>query len=198
MKKNFLLAAVTLGAASLANTLLSAPVKAAFVDVPIQVEVPEIIYIQTYQSLTFKPNSSEFFGVPQNTVGNFTSDGSVDTPLPDPGTLTATSGTIQTGDVLVYKIWGTSTGTNNQIEHSVAYNGSGILYLNGDTSSSNQITISVISPTSAQSAAAPGLDTSEDPILGNVQFGFNFANALASGTYSPPAGEALRITATGI
>ncbi|AFY44635.1 hypothetical protein [Nostoc sp. PCC 7107] len=198
MKKNFLLAAFTLGAASLANTLLSAPVKAAFVDVPINVEVPEIIYIQTYQSLTFRPNSSEFFGVPQTTTGNFTSDGSVDTPLPDPGNLNATAGTITTGDVLVYRIWGTSTGANNQIEHSVAYNGSGLLYLNGDTSSSNQINISIVSPTSAQSAAAPGLDTTLDPILGNVQFAFNFANATASGTYSPPTGEALRITATGI
>jgi len=198
MKKNFLLAAFTLGTTSLASTLLSAPARAAFVDVPIKVEVPEIIYIQTYKSLTFKPSSSEFFASPQTIDGNFTSDGMVDQPLPTPESIETTTGSINTGDVLVYKIWGTSNGDGNQISHSVAYEGSGTLYLDGDTSSENNITISIISPTAAQTADAPGLDTTADAIEGKVQFGFNFANAKASGTYSAPAGEALRITATGI
>lgn len=196
MKKNFLLAAFTLGTTSLASTLLSAPARAAFVDVPIKVEVPEIIYIQTYKSLTFKPNSSEFFGVQPDVDASFDSAGTVSTPLPDPGTLTPTTGTITTGDVLVYRIWGTTT--SNQISHNVTYEGSGTLYLDGDTSSLNNIGINIISPTGAQTAAAPGLDTTEAPIEGKVQFGFDFANAKASGTYSAPTGEALRITATGI
>ncbi|MBE9207910.1 hypothetical protein IQ244_15535 [Nostoc sp. LEGE 06077] len=201
MKKNFFLAAFTLGAVSLANTLLSAPARAVSVDVPLQVEVPEVIYIQTYKSLTFRPTSAEYLGsaAPVNdTDGFFSSDGTI-TTLPAPnGTLTPTTGDITTGDILIYRIWGTSTGGNGQIQHSVEFNGgtTGTLYLGGDTASSSNVgvTISALGGT----ATAPGLDvTNATPIEGSVAFTFNFANASSAGTYSNP-NEYLTITATGI
>ncbi|MBD2495532.1 hypothetical protein [Nostoc sp. FACHB-280] len=200
MKKNFLLAAFTLGATSLASTLLSAPVRAqTFVNVPINVVVPDTIYIQTYKSLTFKPSSTEFLGIPQNIDGNFTSDGNVDQLLPDPASITTTKGIIKTNDILVYRIWGTG-GAGSKIEHSVTYTGN-TLYKDGDTSSPNTIGISVASPAGAIQSEAPGLDPANPvkPIIeGNVQFQFDFSSANASGTYSAPPGEALKITATGI
>ncbi|ALF52712.1 hypothetical protein ACX27_07365 [Nostoc piscinale CENA21] len=200
MKKNFLLAAFTLGAASLANTLFSAPVRALDVEVKLQVEVPEVIYIQTYESLTFRPTSEEYLGsaAPVNdTVGFFSSDGTI-TPLPDPsGDLTPTTGDITTGNILVYRIWGTSSGTGGQIQHSVEINGgnTGTLYLDGDTTSAANVgvTINALGGT----ATAPGLNTSADPIEGSIAFTFNFANASSAGTYSNP-NQPLTITATGI
>ncbi|MCC5639626.1 hypothetical protein LC593_28135 [Nostoc sp. CHAB 5844] len=200
MKKNFLLAAFTLATASLTSSLLSAPAKAVSVDVPIKVEVPEVIYIQTYKSLTFRPTSSEYLGAaaPVNdTDGIFSSDGTI-TPLPPPsGNLTPTTGNIPTGDILVYRIWGTSTGANGQINHTVTYNGgnSGTLYFGGDTNSTDTVGITISA--NPQPQTAPGLDTSAAPIEGKVAFTFNFASATKAGTYSNP-GQFLTITATGI
>jgi len=113
--------------------------------------------------------------------------------------LTTNKGKITTADVLVYRIWGTG-GATNKIEHSVTYTGTtSKLYHNGDTASANTIGIAIVSPAGKVTSDAPGLDTTATPAIdGKVMFEFDFASANASGTYSAPLGDALRITATGI
>jgi hypothetical protein len=195
MKKNFFAAALALGTATLASALLSAPAKAQVsATVPITVDIEPIVYLETYQSLNFKPSLADLStgaaaaGTPIQTVAgivDFTT-GAVNNALAEGATVTGFTPSKSVNNVLVYKVWGIG-GTNGTIAHSAAYTGN--LVKNASTIG---LTVAPNAATPTSPTPAPGLDYA-GAIPGALDFTFNFTGIKESGTHS---GGTLTITAT--
>jgi hypothetical protein len=193
MKKNFLVAALTLATATLASALLSAPAKAqvppATANVPITVEVPPIVYLETYASLNFIPTLADLSNpgalptpTQVGTVNNFTTP-VVNDPLNGGGTITFTPNKTLTG-LIVYKVWGLG-GPNGNIVHGATYAGN-------LTKGTNGSTIGVTLANNSTTSPAPGLNYNQ-AINGTLDMTFNFTDVKESGTHT---GGSLTITAT--
>ncbi|MBE9006626.1 hypothetical protein IQ259_16525 [Fortiea sp. LEGE XX443] len=189
MKKNFFAAALALSTATLASALLSAPAKAQTATVPITVEVPDIIYLETYTDLNFTPTIGDLStGTPGSpiqteagTVSDFTTP-VVNNALNGGGAITFNSNKTLTG-LIVYKVWGIG-GPNGNIAHEAAYSGA-------LTKGASTIDLTV-TPAGVQSTPAPGLDYA-NAIEGTLDFDFDFTGVTESGSH---AGGTLTITAT--
>jgi hypothetical protein len=190
MRKNFFVAALTLGTATLASVLLSSPAKAQTADVeatvPITVEIPNIVFLETYDKLNFIASIADLSGSTSDTIsageGEVTISTSAITPtLPTTNSVTFTSSKIVSG-VPVYKIWGIG-GATGKITHDVSTTGS-------LTKGTSVVGLSVTD--NLADDAAPGLDYSK-ALLGTIDFEFNFSGVKESGTHS---GMSLVITAT--
>lgn len=196
MKKNFFAAVLALGTATLASTLLSAPAKAQVqANVPITVEIEPIVYLETYQSLTFKPSLADLStgaaaaGTPiQNVAGevNFTT-GVVNNLLTQGTTVTGFTPEKPVNNVLVYKVWGIGGGTGT-IAHGATYNGNNLT----KNTSTITLTVAANANTPTSPTTAPGLDYT-NAIPGALDFNFNFTGVKESGTHT---GGTLTITAT--
>lgn len=191
MKKNFFAAALALGTATLASALLSAPAKAqTTADVDITVDVPDIVYLETYTSLNFTPTLADLSsGDPTapiqtvaGTVDNFTTP-VVKDPLNGGGSVTFSPNKTLTG-LIVYKVWGIG-GPNGNIAHGATYAGTLGKGTNGST-------IGLTLANNSNTTPAPGLDYTK-AINGTVDFTFDFTNVKESGSH---AGGTLTITAT--
>lgn len=196
MKKNFFVAVLAMGAATVASISLSAPAKAAQAEVDIQVEIPDVVFLETFDTITFRPTLSELTGVTDiNTT--FSAGNTEVTGLTSP-TLSPTLGNVNSPsltnanktyeDVLVYKFWGLG-GDNGNIRHTVTYN-------NADLTKGNNSVIDVVSVTGNDSTGsavtAPGLDYN-NAIEQTLDFTFNFTGVKESGIHT---GGVLTITAT--
>ncbi|MBD2446738.1 hypothetical protein H6G76_06065 [Nostoc sp. FACHB-152] len=196
MKKNLFLAAFSLSTAALASALLSTPAKAVDYGVKIEVVVPDVVFLETYDTITFKPTIADLTG--GNTSGTFTSaktdvTGDLASPtisqslggITGPG-LTSTNKTYE--NVPVYRFWGLGGGTG-KIRHKISYNGNDLTKgINGST-----VTVSVTGNNATGIADdAPGLDYAE-AIEKTLNFTFNFAGVQESGLHT---GGVLTITAT--
>lgn len=191
MKKILTLASI-LGIATLANSTFSAPAKAVEADVTINVNVPETIYIQTYDSITYDANNFTA-GSNVEKIGDLTvkSDGTtVGNALSQPDDLSFNTGTVTTAEVPAYRVWGIG-GANGKLKAQVEYTGT---ELKKDTS---VVGIKLTSPASTE-ATAQGLDPTKPSIEGKVQFEFDLSKATQPGLHTPGDGEALKITATAL
>ncbi|HEY9799842.1 MAG TPA: hypothetical protein V6D25_05735 [Leptolyngbyaceae cyanobacterium] len=202
MNKKFFLAALTVGTAALASTFSSAPAKAADVsaDVEIQVDVPEVVFLQTYETLTFKPTIEELTGKIEIDNPLLVEEGEValgETSEVDPkldsgdATPTLLSDSISK-EVLVYKVWGLG-GTQGNIKHTATYESVvedklTLKNAEGTITSSVGVTVTDVE----ESVAAPGLDYAE-AIEGNVNFTFDFTETRQSGLHT---GGTLTVEAT--
>lgn len=189
MKKNFFVSAITLGAATLASTLLSAPAKAQVsTTVPITVNIPDIIYLETYTSLTFTPDVTDLTtgsDVTQTVAGtNDFASSNITSPL-NGGSAIVFNDTKELNDVIVYKTWGIG-GDTGQINHSAAYTGS---LIKGSAGSTVGLTVAA---SAGKVTAAPGLDYA-NALEGKLDFDFDFTDVKESGSHT---GGILTITAT--
>jgi hypothetical protein len=190
MKKNFFVAALTLSTVTLASGLLSAPAKAQTADVeatiPITVEIPEIVFLETYDSLNFTASIGDLSGSSSDVIsagnGEVTISSSSITPaLPTTSTLTFTNSKTVSG-IPVYKIWGLG-GATGKITHTVDTTGT-------LTKGASTVGLSVTDNLTADTA--PGLDYA-DALVGTLDFEFDFTLVTESGSHS---GMDLVITAT--
>lgn len=193
MKKNFFVAALTLGTATLASILLSAPAKAqttptadVTATVPITVEIPDIVFLEVYDTLKFTASIADLSDSTSDTIsagdGEVTISTSAITPaLPTTNNLTFTSSKI-ISQIPVYKIWGLG-GTNGKITHTVSTTGS----LTKGTS-----VVGLTVSDNLTDDAAPGLNYAQ-ALIGTLDFDFDFSNVKESGNHS---GMSLVITAT--
>lgn len=198
MKKILTLASI-LGIATLANSIFSVPAKAIDADVTINVDVPEIVYLQTYDSITYKIDSTDLFSEATNPEKNggviVKKDGSFDATntgevlgTPD---FTADDAKVTTSDFLAYRVWGIG-GTNGTLKADTSYNGT---ELKKDTS---VIGITLKSATSTGEVAAKGLDPATPTIEGKVSFEFDFKGVTQAGLHEPKDGGVLKITASAL
>ncbi|MBU7581784.1 MAG: hypothetical protein KAF91_02535 [Nostoc sp. TH1S01] len=209
MKKNFFLAAFTLSAVSLASTLLSVPAntqaaETVSTDVQINLVIPSFVFLQTYQSLTFKPtladitNTSDPISVIKTQNGVISSSTSATTTtiepsLSDPNNSSGSYKTdIPYNDVLVYKVWGTPE-DGKYIYHQVTVKEKTLTKEGGTSTDTIEMEVT---GTDAQHSSAVQI-TSDHPIYdnakdGKLNFNFKLGSNVKSGTYS---GGTITITA---
>ncbi|MCC5662997.1 hypothetical protein LC653_03360 [Nostoc sp. CHAB 5784] len=198
MKKILVLAGI-LGITTVSSSLFSAPAKAVVADVPINVDVPEIVYLQTYESITYQLDAadlSDAFSAANNpekvAAVTVKKDGTIDAgdPLTAPE-FTTPNAKVTTADFLAYQVWGIG-GATGKLKAVVDYDGT---ELKNGTST---VGIKLTSPTADVEADAKGLDPATPTIKGNVSFEFDLKGATKAGLHSPTGTEALKITATAI
>lgn len=190
MKKILTLTSI-LGIATLSSSIFSAPATAVEADVTVNVNVPETIYIQTYDSITY---NVDIFQAGENveTVGELTvkSDGTTTGAQLSQPDLSLNDGIVTSPEITAYKVWGIG-GTNGKLKADIEYTG---------TELKNGTSVVGIKLTSAATtqATAQGLDPTKPSIEGNVQFEFDLKNVTQAGLHTPGEGEALKITATAL
>jgi hypothetical protein len=200
MKKIISLLALSISA--LASGLFSTSAYAAPVtsDVQINVSVPDIVFLTTYDKITFNLNATDLTtatinsgtnGVLDKTAGSGTVAGvaSPVSPLLTPAAST-TATNITYPQVILYKTWGLGDSTKtSQIQHGISTVTSSTL--TGGTGS----TINMISPTAAlNNIAPPGLDPG-GAIDGKFDFTFDLSNVKNSGTHT---GGVVTVSAEGV
>ncbi|MBD2344523.1 hypothetical protein [Anabaena subtropica] len=194
MKKIYSLASLTLGTVALVSNFFSAPAKAVTADVEIQANVPEIIFLETYETLTYNVLPADLApgytnGVIQTgNIGTFGTDGTVDNALNGGASATVAGGIVTiTNPVTLYKTWGiTSTG---EIKHGIGAADGAVISL--DSTSGNSVVS--FTPTLAEATnPAPGLDYG-NALTGDVSFEFDFSATTESGLHT---GGTITVTAT--
>ncbi|WP_414752769.1 hypothetical protein [Anabaena sp. CCY 9910] len=192
MKKIYSLASLTLGTVALVSNFFSAPVKAATADVDIQANVPEIIFLETYDTLTYDVQPTDLApgytnGVIQTVNGTFDAAGTVDNALNGGASATVANGIVTiTNPITLYKTWGiTSTGN---IVHGIANSGTAVAL---DSTSGNS-TVSFTPTLASSTDSAPGLDYA-NALTGDVSFSFDFSATTESGLHT---GGIITVTAT--
>ncbi|QSJ17191.1 hypothetical protein JYQ62_37075 [Nostoc sp. UHCC 0702] len=189
MKKILTLASI-LGIATLANSIFSAPAKAQVsAEVTINVDVPPVVYLQTYEAITYKIDP--FTGGNVEKVGgvNVSSDGNPDLELPEPN-LSLNTGTVASPEFLAYRVWGIN-GVDGKLKAEVKYTGT---KLEKDTS---EVGIKLTSAASTEQTAL-GLDPANPTIQGKVQFEFDLSKVTQAGLHEPKDGGVLKITASAL
>jgi hypothetical protein len=190
MKKNFFVAAITLGAATLASTLLSAPANAQAADVeatiPITVDIPEIVFLETYDSLNFTPSIADLSSNGTGIISAGDGEVNITNSTVSPG-LTGSASLVfndskEVNNVPVYKIWGLG-GATGKISHDVSTTG---------TLTKGASTVGLTVTDNLTDDTAPGLDYA-DALVGTLNFEFDFTDVTESGSH---AGMDLIITAT--
>ncbi|ABA22769.1 hypothetical protein Ava_3161 [Trichormus variabilis ATCC 29413] len=192
MKKIYSLASLTLGTVALVSNFFSAPAKAATADVDIQANVPEIIFLETYDTLTYDVQPTDLApgytnGVIQTVNGTFDAAGTVDNALNGGASATVANGIVTiTNPITLYKTWGiTSTGN---IVHGIANSGTAVAL---DSTSGNS-TVSFTPTLASSTDSAPGLDYA-NALTGDVSFEFDFSATTESGLHT---GGTITVTAT--
>jgi len=203
MKKIIYWAALALGTTALINGLLSTSAYAAAVtsDVQIEVKVPDIVFLTTYDKITFNLEAADLTDATVTSGSVLDKTAGSGTVAPGPTTvtpaLTATAGTLKTtktySDVVLYKTWGLGAVTG-QIEHGITAVTSNTLTSTGTGPVS---TITMSSPIISSPLAkddAPGIDPTA-AIDGTFDFTFDFIDVKRSGVHT---GGLVTVSAAGI
>lgn len=193
MKKIYSLASLTLGTVALVSNFFSAPAKAVDADVEIRANVPEVIFLETYDTLTYDVQPTDLApgytnGVIQTVNGTFDAAGTVDNPLNGGASATVAGGIVTIPNpITLYKTWGI-TSTGNIVHGIGAANGTAITL---DSTSGNS-TVSVTPTLTPSTDLAPGLDYA-NALTGDVSFVFDFSATTESGLHD---GGIITVTAT--
>lgn len=198
MKKIIFWAALALGTTALINGLLSTSAYAVPVtsNVQIEVNVPDIVFLQTYDKITFNLEAADLTSatsfLDDTTPGSSAAGSTSVAPLLTPGASTAVT-TKTYPNVLLYKTWGLGAVTG-QIQHGITAV-TDTLTLTGGTGPVSTITMTspVSSPTLAKDDA-PGIDPT-GAIDGTFDFTFDFAGVKRSGIHT---GGVVTVSAAGI
>lgn len=195
MKNNVLAIIVAAGTAVVGSSLFSVPAHAltATQDVGVQINVPEVLYLRTFQTVSLNITVDELAGVaPGTNLANArsgydptTSDGTttIDHTSPFAG---VTAGTISKSISQLYAVWSNNA---NGVTVNVTTPTTNLTSTNpGSTATA---TISNIADTGTDPNTAVGLDT---PLVGGATFDVDLSTATEAGTYT---GGIIRVTATG-
>ncbi|MEA5573896.1 hypothetical protein [Calothrix sp. UHCC 0171] len=200
MKRIISLAALILGASVSVNGLLSTAAHAAPVesDVEISVEVPPVVFLQTYDSITFNLDVADLTtatvtndGVLDDaTVGTVAAGATTVTPALPPVTSTVVNGGNKVySNVLLYRTWGLG-GVAGNISHDAV--------VDNDTldlgTSSITLSLAKNASTPASPTSAPGI-SGTGAIEGSVDFTFDLNAVRASGLHT---GGVVRVSAEGV
>ncbi len=199
MKKIFSLVSLTAGVIASVNGLFSAPAYAAPVtsEVEIEVNVPDIVFLQTYDKITFDLGADDLTTatnfVDDATVGSVAAGTNAVTPALPAQPVTTTGKTTKTySNVLLYRTWGLGS-TNGQIEHGITTVNDTLTLIGSGGSTS---TITMTSPVATNPLTqdnATGVDGT--PIEVPVDFTFDLSGVTLSGTHT---GASVTVSAEGI
>lgn len=203
MKKFFSLASLAVGVIASTSGLFSKPAHAAPAavtsNVEIEVNVPDIVFLQTYDRITFYLGVDDLTTATAAQLKDDTTAGSVAansnsvTPnLPaQPTTTTGKTTKTYTG-VLLYRTWGLGASTG-QIEHGITAV-SNALTLTGGAGPTSTITMtSPVVTNPLTKSDAPGIDGNAIEVP--VDFTFDLTNVKRSGLHT---GGSVTVSAQGI
>ena len=198
MKKIIFLA--TLGVSALVNGLFLTSAYAAPVtsDVQVEVSVPDIVFLQTYEKITFNLEAADLTTataanlVDNTTVGSVVAGATAVSPDLVPAASTAKT-TKSYPSVVLYKTWGLGA-TDGQIQHGIS-SVTNTLTLSSGTGPTSTITMTspvVSSPLTKTNA--PGIDPG-GAIDGTFDFTFDLNGVKRSGTH---IGGVVQVSAEGV
>ncbi|BAZ37204.1 hypothetical protein NIES4101_31250 [Calothrix sp. NIES-4101] len=201
MKRIISLAALILGASVSVNGLLSTAAHAAPVesDVQISVEVPPVVFLQTYDSITFNLDVADLTtatvtngGVLDDaTVGTVAAGSTTVTPaLPPVASTVVNGGNKVYSNVLLYRTWGLGGAAGN-ISHDAVVDTATLAL---GTSSTIGLSLTKSAGTPPSPTAAPGI-SGTTPIEGSVDFTFDLNAVRASGLHT---GGVVTVSAEGV
>ncbi|YAF96359.1 MAG: hypothetical protein AB3A66_01325 [Nodularia sp. CChRGM 3473] len=185
MKNKFLAIFAAAGIAAVGSTLFSAPAHAQLgpidQDVNVEIDVPEVLYLRTFETISLGITEDELAGgAAVTTAGlgqDFDATGTTDgTTLIDQTSPFAglTGGVITKTVDELYAVWSNSPRAGG-VTIALTVSGNTLTAAGGATA-----TITSAVPT-VPSAAAPGLDV---PVVGGADLEFDLGASTASGTYT--------------
>ncbi len=197
MKKIISLAALAVSTSILINGLssTSAHAQAVTSGVEIEVSVPDIVFLQTYDKITFNLEAADLTTatdlLDNATPGSAAAGSSTVGTLP-PQPVTTTGKTTKTyADVLLYRTWGLG-GATGQIEHGIS-SVSNTLTLTGGAGAASTITMDSPIASALTKDNAPGIDGTA--IEGMFDFTFDFSGVKRSGLHT---GGVVTVSAEGV
>ncbi|MBE9052188.1 hypothetical protein IQ243_17505 [Nostocales cyanobacterium LEGE 11386] len=186
MKNKFLAIFAAAGIAAVGSTLFSAPAHAQLgpidQDVNVELEVPEVLFLRTFETVSLSITEADLAGGTAVTTGGLGQDFDTINPISDGTTLIdqtspftgLTGGSITKTVDELYAVW-----SNSPRPGGVTI---GLSVLTPGLTGANGGTATIVSATpDTPTAAAPGLDI---PVVGGADIEFNLGTSTASGTYT--------------
>ncbi|MBW4556667.1 MAG: hypothetical protein KME59_12125 [Trichormus sp. ATA11-4-KO1] len=185
MKNKFLAIFAVAGIAAVGSALFSAPAHAQLAvdqDVNVELEVPEVLYLRTFETLSLTITEDELAGGTAVTTGGIGQDFDSLSPISDGTTLIdqtspfggLTGGSITKPVAELFAVW--SNNPDGGVNVTLTPTTTGLTSAGGGTA-----TIVSVTKTSTDPTTAPGLET---PYVGGADIEFDLNGATVAETYT--------------